>query len=263
VSERLAIAGSGAIACGLAAVAATQGHVTVFARSEGSCDKANAKVRALCERLGASVNGNVHVSRDPAVLADATFVIEAIVEDPKAKAEIWKRLGEHLADDAVLATTTSSLPIGELAEASGHPERFVGLHVFNPVPKMDLIELAFPAAATETTRKRARALCAALGKTAVEVPDTPGFVVNRLLFPFLFEAVRLMERTGLEAEAIDTCMRLGAGHPMGPLALLDLVGLDVSAAIARTIGVEVPARVEELIAAGALGRKTGAGFHTY
>jgi 3-hydroxyacyl-CoA dehydrogenase len=91
----------------------------------------------------------------------------------------------------------------------------------------------------------------------------PGFVVNRLLFPFLFEAVRLMERTGLEAEAIDTCMRLGAGHPMGPLALLDLVGLDVSAAIARTIGVEVPARVEELIAAGALGRKTGVGFHTY
>jgi 3-hydroxybutyryl-CoA dehydrogenase len=263
VSERLAIAGAGAIACGLAAVAATQGHVTVFARSEGSCDKANAKVRALCERLGASVNGNVHVSRDPAVLADATFVIEAIVEDPKAKAEIWKRLGEHLADDAVLATTTSSLPIGELAEASGHPERFVGLHVFNPVPKMDLIELAFPAAATETTRERARALCAALGKTAVEVPDTPGFVVNRLLFPFLFEAVRLMERTGLDARSVDTCMRLGAGHPMGPLELLDLVGLDVAAAIAETIGTEVPVTVSELIKDGALGRKTGRGFHLY
>jgi 3-hydroxybutyryl-CoA dehydrogenase len=263
VSERLAIAGSGAIACGLAAVAATQGHVTVFARSQGSCDTANAKVRGLCERLGASVNGNVLISRDPAVLADATFVVEAIVEDPKAKAQIWKRLGEYLSDDAVLATTTSSLPIGELAEASGHPERFVGLHVFNPVPKMDLVELVFPDAASETTRSRARALCQSLGKTAVEVPDTPGFVVNRLLFPFLFEAVRLLERTGLEPEAIDTCMRLGAGHPMGPLALLDLVGLDVSAAIARTIGVEVPARVEELIAAGALGRKTGVGFHTY
>ena len=106
-------------------------------------------------------------------------------------------------------------------------------------------------------------MCAALGKTAVEVPDTPGFVVNRLLFPFLFEAVRLMERTGLDAEAIDTCMRLGAGHPMGPLALLDLVGLDVSAAIGRTIDVEVPARIDELIADGALGRKTGRGFHTY
>ena len=104
---------------------------------------------------------------------------------------------------------------------------------------MDLVELAFPPEATDETRARARALCEALGKTAVEVPDTPGFVVNRLLFPYLFEAVRLMERTGLEAEAIDTCMCLGAGHPMGPLALLDLVGLDVSAAIGRTIGVEV------------------------
>jgi 3-hydroxybutyryl-CoA dehydrogenase len=263
VSERLAIAGSGAIACGLAAVAATQGHVTVFARSEGSCDKAKSKVQSICERLGANVNGNVIVSRDPAVLQDATFVVEAIVEDPDAKAEIWRALDTHLADDAILATTTSSLPVSVLAGASGHPERFVGLHVFNPVPKMELIELAFPPEATELTRQRARALCATLGKTAVEVPDTPGFVVNRLLFPFLFDAVRLMESTGLDAEAIDTCMQLGAGHPMGPLALLDLVGLDVSAAIGRTIGVEIPARVEALISEGALGRKAGRGFHRY
>jgi 3-hydroxyacyl-CoA dehydrogenase len=163
----------------------------------------------------------------------------------------------------VLATTTSSLPIQALADASGHPERFVGLHVFNPVPKMDLVELAFPAQATEDTRARARELCDALGKTAVEVPDTPGFVVNRLLFPFLFDAVRLMERTGLGAESIDTCMRLGAGHPMGPLALLDLVGLDVSAAIGETIGAEVPSTIRDLIAEGALGRKAGRGFHTY
>jgi len=163
----------------------------------------------------------------------------------------------------VLASTTSSLPIQALADASGHPERFVGLHVFNPVPKMDLVELAFPAQATEDTRARARALCDALGKTAVEVPDTPGFVVNRLLFPFLFDAVRLMERTGLDAESVDTCIRLGAGHPMGPLALLDLVGLDVSVAIGETIGAEVPSTVLDLIAQGALGRKSGRGFHTY
>ena len=163
----------------------------------------------------------------------------------------------------MLATTTSSLPVSELAQATGHPERFVALHVFNPVPKMDLVELAFPPEATDETRARARALCEALGKTAVEVPDTPGFVVNRLLFPYLFDAVRLMESTGLDAEAIDTCMCLGAGHPMGPLALLDLVGLDVSAAIGRTIGAEVPERVEALIAEGALGRKAGRGFHTY
>jgi len=263
VPERLAIAGSGAIACGLAAVAATRGHVTVFARSEGSCDKATAKVHALCERLGASVNGNVTVSRDPAVLEDATFVIEAIVENADAKAAIWSRLAGHLADDAVLATTTSSLPVSVLAAASGHPERFAALHVFNPVPKMDLIELAFPPEASATTRERARALCAALGKTAVEVPDTPGFVVNRLLFPYLFDAVRLLESSGLDAEAIDACMQLGAGHPMGPLALLDLVGLDVSAAIGRALGVEIPERIEALISEGALGRKAGRGFHRY
>jgi 3-hydroxybutyryl-CoA dehydrogenase len=247
----------------LAAVAATRGHVSVFARSDGSCDKAEAKVRAICERLGAKVNGNVTISKDPAVLEGATFIVEAIVEDPEAKAAIWSKLNGHLGDDAILATTTSSLPISGLAAASGHPERFVGLHVFNPVPKMDLVELAFPPEATDATRARAHALCEALGKTAVEVPDTPGFVVNRLLFPYLFEAVRLMERTGLEAEAIDTCMCLGAGHPMGPLALLDLVGLDVSAAIGRTIGADVPETVERLIAEGALGRKAGRGFHTY
>jgi 3-hydroxybutyryl-CoA dehydrogenase len=263
VSERLAIAGSGAIACGLAAVAAGRGHVTVFARSDGSCDRAEAKVHKLCEKLGTHVNGNVTISRDPAVLEDATFVVEAIVEDPEAKAEVWTRLKEHLAADAVLATTTSSLPVSELAAASGHPERFVGLHVFNPVPKMDLVELAFPPEATPETRARARALCEALGKTAVEVPDTPGFVVNRLLFPYLFDAVRLLERTGLEPEAIDTCMRLGAGHPMGPLALLDLVGLDVSAAIGQTIGAEIPETVTRLIGEGALGRKAGRGFFAY
>ena len=263
MSERLAIAGSGAIACGLAAVAATRGEVTVFARSDASCDKATAKVHAICEKLGASVNGNVRVSRDPAALHDATFLVEAIVEDPETKATFWKGLNGHVPPDAVLATTTSSLPVGDLAQASGHPERFVGLHVFNPVPKMDLIELVFPSEASHSTRQRARDLCEALGKTAVEVPDTPGFVVNRLLFPFLFDAVRLMERTGLDAEAVDTCMKLGAGHPMGPLALLDLVGLDVSAAIGRTIEVEIPETITALIAEGRLGRKAGHGFHTY
>ena len=128
---------------------------------------------------------------------------------------------------------------------------------------MDLIELVFPKAASEDTRRRAYELCDMLGKTAVEVPDTPGFVVNRLLFPFLFDAVRLLEQTGLTPLAIDDCMRMGAGHPMGPLALLDLVGMDVSASIGRTIGADVPARIERMIEAGALGRKAGRGFYEY
>jgi 3-hydroxybutyryl-CoA dehydrogenase len=263
VSERVGIAGSGAIACGLAAVAAQRGDVVVWARSDGSAEKADRRVRALCEKAGAHVNGNVRVTCDSADLAEASFVVEAIVEDPDAKRALISELGERLDHDAILASTTSSLSISELAEASGRPDRFVGLHVFNPVPKMELVELAFPAAASDQTRARARDFCVSLGKTAVEVPDTAGFVVNRLLFPYLFEAVRLMERTGLEPEAIDTCMRLGAGHPLGPLALLDLVGLDVSAAIGRTIGAEVPERIERMLEAGELGRKAGRGFYTY
>jgi 3-hydroxybutyryl-CoA dehydrogenase len=263
VTERVGIAGTGAIACGLAAVAAQRGQVVVWARSDRSAEKADARVAALCGKSGAHVNGNVRVTCDTAALADASFVVEAIVEDPKAKSALMTELGRSLAEDAILATTTSSLSITELAEASGRPERFVGLHVFNPVPKMDLVELAFPAQASPATRRRAHALCETLGKTAVEVPDTAGFVVNRLLFPYLFEAVRLMERTGLEPDAIDTCMRLGAGHPLGPLALLDLVGLDVSAAIGRSIGADVPERIERMIEAGALGRKAGRGFYAY
>jgi 3-hydroxybutyryl-CoA dehydrogenase len=268
--ERVGIAGSGAIACGLAAVAAQRGPVVVWARSDGSAEKALQAVQRLCEKAAANVNGgagaaadNVEVTSDPGALAAASFVVEAIVEDPAAKAALVAELGARLEQGAILATTTSSLSIAALADASGRPDRFVGLHVFNPVPKMELVELAFPAAATDETRARARALCEALGKTPVEVPDTAGFVVNRLLFPYLFEAVRLMERTGLEPEAIDTCMRLGAGHPLGPLALLDLVGLDVSAAIGRTIGVEVPARLDRMIEDGALGRKSGRGFYEY
>ena len=159
----------------------------------------------------------------------------------------------------MLATTTSSLSANALAAASGRADRFAALHVFNPVTKMALVELAFPDTASAETRTRTHALCAALGKTAVEVPDTPGFVVNRLLFPFLFEAVELLERTGIDPAAVDTCMKLGAGHPLGPLALLDLVGLDV----AQAIGVAAPARIDALVAEGALGRKSGRGFHPY
>jgi 3-hydroxyacyl-CoA dehydrogenase len=128
---------------------------------------------------------------------------------------------------------------------------------------MALVELSFPPRASEETRQRARKLCDDLGKTPVEVPDIPGFVVNRLLFPYLFSAVDLLSETGLEPEAIDSCMTLGAAMPMGPIALLDYVGLDVSKAIGESIRVRVPDRLVELVAAGSLGRKTGAGFYRY
>ena len=199
-------------------------------------------------------------------LMEASYVVEAIVEDHGSKSALLSDLGElakHEAPDAILATTTSSLSIEELAQASGHPDRFVGLHVFNPVSRMALVELVFPEEATQPTRERTRALCDALGKTAVEVPDIPGFVVNRLLFPYLFSAVDLLVETGLEPAAIDQCMTLGAGMPMGPVALLDFVGLDVSKAIAEQIGVTVPQRVNELVENGALGRKVKRGFYEY
>jgi 3-hydroxybutyryl-CoA dehydrogenase len=237
--------------------------VVVWARSDDSAARARGNVSRLCEKAGAGVDGNVDVTCDPAALGDATFVVEAIVEDHGCKTALMGDLASHVGRDAILASTTSSLSVEALAEASGRPERFLGLHVFNPVPRMDLVELVFPARASEETRDRARALCRALGKTVVEVPDTPGFVVNRLLFPFLFDAVRLLEETGVEPEAIDTCMKLGAGHPMGPLALLDLVGMDVSASIGRAIGADVPARLDRMIESGDLGRKSGRGFYTY
>ena len=254
VRETLGIVGGGTIACGLAATAAQHGHVTVWARTP---EKARARLDKVCGKLEIDPS-TVTVTDDLSALADATIVVEAIAEDLDAKRDLYRNLPDG--DGALLATTTSSLPIAELDAAARRPGRFLGLHVFNPVPKMKLVELVFPDDATDETRQRAHALCEALGKTAVEVPDIPGFVVNRLLFPFLFSAVRLMEETGMAAEDIDTCMTLGAGHPMGPLALLDLVGLDVSKAIGEEIGAEVPETIERLVAEGALGRKTGRGL---
>jgi 3-hydroxybutyryl-CoA dehydrogenase len=264
LTKRLGIAGSGAIACGLAATAAHHHPVQLFARSNTSAERARATVEKTLARLGAEVDpDHVQIVTDPQELAQATFVVEAVVEDHDVKAQLLGELNGIVGPDAILASTTSSLSVERLAEASGRPERFVGLHVFNPVTKMQLVELIFPQAANEDTRRRALALCEDFEKTPVQVPDVPGFVVNRLLFPYLFGAVRLMEETGMDPTDVDTCMKLGAGHPMGPLALLDLVGLDVSKAIGETIGETIPARVQELVAEGALGRKSGRGIHSY
>jgi 3-hydroxybutyryl-CoA dehydrogenase len=264
VNKPLAIAGSGAIACGLAATAAHHGPVLLLARSTSSAGRARETVEKTLQRLGAEVDpAHVQIVTDPSELAAASFVMEAVVEDHDVKAGLLAELNAIVGREAIVASTTSSLSIEQLAQASGRPERFVGLHVFNPVTRMKLVELVFPRAASAETRSRALALCETFEKTPVEVPDVPGFVVNRLLFPYLFNAVRLMEETGMDPLGIDTCMRLGAGHPMGPLALLDLVGLDVAKAIGQRLGEEVPARVEELIAEGALGRKSARGFHSY
>ncbi len=266
MDERLGIAGSGTIACGLAATAARCCDVLLWARSEESAERARAAIDKSSARLDDVDPSRVNVVTELGALDSATFLVEAVIEHHGHKAAVLADLGElapHQHEGAVLATTTSSLSIAELAAASGHPDRFVGLHVFNPVPRMQLVELAFPAEASAETRRRALALCEALGKTPVEVPDMPGFVVNRLLFPYLFNAVELLVQTGMAPEDIDACMTLGAGMPMGPLALLDFVGLDVSQAIGEAIDVPVPERLRSLVADGSLGRKTGHGFFNY
>jgi 3-hydroxybutyryl-CoA dehydrogenase len=263
--EKVGIAGSGTIACGLAAcITGHGGAVVMWGRSEDS-------VRRARKALARQKDGQrLTVTTDRDALAAATLVIEAVAEEPDLKNKLLASLRGLLPDQALLATTTSSLKIEQLARASGDAAHFFGLHVFNPVAKMKLVELCFPADANGPVRARATAFCKALGKTPVEVPDEPGFVVNRLLFPYLFDAVRLLERTGMTPEHVDACMKLGASHPMGPLQLLDLVGIDVAEAIGEALHANTgdpahrpPGRIKELVARGRLGRKAGAGFYDY
>lgn len=264
-----AIAGSGTIACGLAACASTLGEVRLLARSDASAWRAEEQAQKHAEKLEGAVHGHIKVTTDPVALAGCDLVVEAIAEDLDAKTELLAQLAAA-APEADLASTTSSLSVAELAQRSGVEGRLYGLHVFNPVTRMELVELCLPAGLRGGVAERALAWCAALDKVAVEVPDTAGFVVNRLLFPYLFDAVRFMERTELTPAAVDDCMRLGAGHPMGPLKLLDFVGLDVAVRIGESLhaatgepGHEPPTALRELVRQGKLGRKSGQGFYEY
>ena len=267
--ERPAIAGSGTIACGVAAAASSLGEVWLLARSDESAWRAEEQAQAQAEKLEGAAKGRIRVTIDPSRLADCDLVVEAIAEDAELKGELLRTLADA-APEADLASTTSSLSIEELAKRSGTEGRLFGLHVFNPVTRMELVELCIPNDARDGLADRARAWCAALDKVAVEVPDTAGFVVNRLLFPYLFDAVRFMDETGLSPAAVDDCMRLGAGHPMGPLKLLDFVGLDVALAIGESLEADAiggthspPERIRAMVAEGKLGRKSGEGFYDY
>ena len=267
--ETPAIAGSGVIACGLAACASVATKVHVLARSDQSAWRAEEQAQAAAAKLSGGEPSRIRVTTNVDDLIDCDLVVEAIVEDLQTKVDLLAQLGTACAD-ADLASTTSALRIAELAERSDQAERLFGLHVFNPVPRMELVELCLPEGLRSGVAGRAREWCERLGKTAVEVPDQSGFVVNRLLFPYLFDAVRTLEATGMSADDVDSCIKLGAGHPMGPLKLLDFVGLDVAMAIGEALYDETNARAHEppqllraLVAERRLGRKSGAGFYEY
>ncbi len=245
------------------------GEVRLLARSDASAWRAEERAQADCSKVEGGTPDRIRVTTAPADLSDCDLVIEAVIEDLEAKIEVLRRLGDSC-PEADLATTTSSLPVAELARRSGHPDRVIGFHVFNPVQRMELVELCIPDGVRDGVRERIRTWSRALGKTVIEVPDQPGFVVNRLLFPYLFDAVRLVERTGMDAADVDSCMQLGAGYPMGPLRLLDYIGLDVAAAIGQGLFADTeedryraPGLIEELIGDGRLGRKSRAGFYEY
>jgi 3-hydroxybutyryl-CoA dehydrogenase len=267
--EQPAIAGSGVIACGLTACASIASKVHLLARSDASAWRAEEQAQTAASKVRGGEPSRIRVTTNLDDLIDCDLVVESIVEDLQAKVDLLAELGTAC-PDADLASTTSALRIGELGDGSDHAERLFGLHVFNPVPRMKLVELCLPDGLRSGIAERARAWCERLGKTAVEVPDQSGFVVNRLLFPYLFDAVRMLESTGLPAEDVDACMTQGAGHPMGPLQLLDFVGLDVAMAIGEALhdetGVpahEPPQLLRAFVAERKLGRKSGAGFYEY
>jgi 3-hydroxyacyl-CoA dehydrogenase len=215
--------------------------------------------------------GRIKGSTNKADLADCDLIIEAIVENLDVKKTLFAELGELCKAETVFASNTSSFPIGEMAEASGRPERFVGLHFFNPVQLMRLVEVVRTDKTDENVFAAARAFGEACGKSPVSCKDTPGFVVNRLLVPYMTQALLMLERGDASKEDIDTAMQLGCGHPMGPLTLTDYVGLDTTLFILQgwkerypnEPAFEVPAILERLVAEGKLGRKTGEGFYKW
>jgi 3-hydroxybutyryl-CoA dehydrogenase len=279
--KRVGIIGSGIMGSGIAETAATSGFEVILRSRQAAT--AEATVAAMEKSLNRQVEkgkcsaedrdqalARVTPTSELEALKDVDLVIESVVEDLDVKKEIFTELDRITGDDAILATNTSTLPVVELAMHTGRPEKVLGIHFFNPAPVMSLVELVRPLTATDETISAARAFAEACGKTPVEVKDQAGFIVNALLFPYLNNAVRLYEQGVASIGDIDVAMKGGCGFPMGPFALLDLVGLDTSLAILDALYDEfrdpnyaaVPL-LRRMVAAERLGRKSGRGFLDY
>jgi 3-hydroxybutyryl-CoA dehydrogenase len=279
--QTIGVVGTGLMASGIAEVAAKAGNEVILrGRSEASIKKAKAAVdkslakavsKGKLEQSAADeILGRITTTLEFSDLAEVDLVVEAVAEDLDVKLDIFKELDASTKPEAILASTTSSLSVVDLAAATSRPDRVLGLHFFNPAPIMKLVEVVRTVATSGEVEKRAAAWTRAIGKRPVRCRDRAGFIVNFLLFPYLNDAVRMHEEGYSTPQDIDTAMKLGCGHPMGPFQLMDIVGLDVTHAILNSMHEEFRERryapaplLEHMVRAGYLGRKSGRGFYDY